>query len=80
MRVGGGNAAAQSMMTKQRTGSRGAEGLSAAAAFPGNKQRGRVRHKSFQVEIFPEDLHNILGQGVHGELLNWPKAACFLWS
>src|SRR5262249_41399825 len=63
MRVGGGNAAAQSMMTKQRTESRGAHGLSAAAAFQGNKQRGRVSQRSFQVEIFPEDLHNILGQG-----------------
>jgi hypothetical protein len=63
------------MMTKQRTESRGAHGLSAAAAFQGNKQRGRVSQRSFQVEIFLEDLHNILGQGQDAFLVAFAEDA-----
>jgi hypothetical protein len=63
------------MMTKQRAESGGAHRLSSTAAFPGNQQRRRVSQRSFQVEIFSEDHHNILGQRQNALLVAFAEDA-----
>ena len=60
-------------MAEQRAESRGAHRPSAAAAFQANEQRGRVRQRSFQAQIFFEDLEDFLGQGQEAVLVSFAE-------
>src|SRR5260370_42606019 len=60
--IGVGDLAAPAMMAEQRAEPNGRHGPTPAAAFQGNEQGGGVGERSFQAQIFFQDLDNFLRQ------------------